>query len=102
MKKIIAIVFCLFSLLVNAQNKVSKVILECTSEMGKFPVYQIEISDAGNIKYNGKRNVKIIGDYIFNVPVEKIKNLLGWTPTKGVDDVIQEVVEYYVNKVKLK
>ena len=41
MKKIIAIVFCLFSLLVNAQNKVSKVILECTSEMGKFPVYQI-------------------------------------------------------------
>ena len=75
MKKIIAFVFCLFSLHVNAQNKVSKVILECTSEMGKFPVYQIEISDAGNIKYNGKRNVKIIGDYIFNVPVEKIKNL---------------------------
>jgi nucleoside-diphosphate-sugar epimerase len=27
---------------------------------------------------------------------EKIKNLLGWTPTKNVDDLIKEVVEYYV------
>jgi protein TonB len=58
-----------------AQNKVSKVTLERTSKIGKFPVYQIEITDAGNIKYNGKRNVKIIGDYMFHLPVEKIKNL---------------------------
>lgn len=28
---------------------------------------------------------------------EKIKELLGWQPTKGVDDVIREVVEYYTN-----
>lgn len=28
---------------------------------------------------------------------EKIKELLGWQPTKGVDDVIQEVIEYYTN-----
>lgn len=26
---------------------------------------------------------------------EKIKNLLGWTPTKNVDEIIKEVVEFY-------
>jgi len=30
---------------------------------------------------------------------EKIKERLGWSPTKGVDEVIQEVVEYYINGV---
>jgi protein TonB len=75
MKKIIVLVFCLCTLNLLAQNKVSKVILERTSEIGKFPVYQIEITDAGKLKYNGKRNVKIIGDYMFHLPVEKIKNL---------------------------
>lgn len=30
---------------------------------------------------------------------EKIKERLGWTPTKGVDEVIQEVVEYYISGV---
>ena len=31
---------------------------------------------------------------------EKIKELLGWIPTKGVDEVIEEVVEYYMNRSK--
>lgn len=26
---------------------------------------------------------------------EKIKNVLGWTPTKDIDEIIKEVVEYY-------
>ena len=30
---------------------------------------------------------------------EKIKERLGWKPTKGVDEVIQEVVEYYTKGV---
>lgn len=30
---------------------------------------------------------------------EKIKELLGWLPTKGVDSVIEEVVEFYVSKL---
>jgi nucleoside-diphosphate-sugar epimerase len=30
---------------------------------------------------------------------EKIKERLGWKPTKGVDEVIEEVVKYYVNGV---
>jgi len=30
---------------------------------------------------------------------EKIKELLGWSPTKGVDSVIEEVVEFYVSKL---
>ena len=30
---------------------------------------------------------------------EKIKQLLGWTPTKGVDSVIEEVVEFYMTKL---
>lgn len=30
---------------------------------------------------------------------EKIKELLGWSPTKGVDSVIEEVVEFYMNKI---
>lgn len=30
---------------------------------------------------------------------EKIKSRLGWEPTKGVDEVIEEVVQYYVNGV---
>lgn len=30
---------------------------------------------------------------------EKIKELLGWAPTKGVDSVIEEVVEFYVSKL---
>lgn len=30
---------------------------------------------------------------------QKIKTRLNWKPTKGVDDVIQEVVEYYINGV---
>jgi len=30
---------------------------------------------------------------------EKIKELLGWMPTKGVDSVIEEVVEFYMNKL---
>jgi nucleoside-diphosphate-sugar epimerase len=29
---------------------------------------------------------------------DKIKKLLGWNPTKGVDEIIAEVVEYYKNK----
>lgn len=29
---------------------------------------------------------------------DKIKKLLGWNPTKGVDEIIDEVVEYYKNK----
>lgn len=29
---------------------------------------------------------------------EKIKNLLGWNPTKDVDEVIKEVIDFYVNK----
>ena len=29
---------------------------------------------------------------------EKIKNLLGWNPTKFVDDIIKEVVEYYKSR----
>lgn len=33
---------------------------------------------------------------------EKIKELLGWSPTKGVDSVIEEVVEFYVNKLGKK
>jgi TonB family protein len=84
MKKIILFVFCLCSLNLLAQNKVSKVILERTSKIGKFPIYQIEISDLGNLKYNGKRNVKVIGDFNFNVSVENIKNLF-----------------YYINSQKL-
>ena len=75
MKKIIAIVFCLCTLNLLAQKKVSKVVLDCTSKIGNFPVYQIEITDAGNIKYIGKRNVKIKGDYMFHLPVDVIKNL---------------------------
>lgn len=30
---------------------------------------------------------------------EKIKELLGWSPTKGVDSVIEEVVEFYFSKL---
>lgn len=30
---------------------------------------------------------------------EKIKQFLGWEPTKGVDSVIEEVVEFYVSKL---
>jgi nucleoside-diphosphate-sugar epimerase len=33
---------------------------------------------------------------------EKIKKILGWNPTKGVDEVILEVVEYYKNGGYLK
>jgi nucleoside-diphosphate-sugar epimerase len=29
---------------------------------------------------------------------EKIKNLLGWKPTKGVNDIIEEVINFYKNK----
>jgi nucleoside-diphosphate-sugar epimerase len=29
---------------------------------------------------------------------EKIKNLLGWKPTKGVDEILNEVVEYFKSK----
>ena len=28
---------------------------------------------------------------------EKIKNTLGWSPTKNADEVIEEVVEYYLS-----
>jgi nucleoside-diphosphate-sugar epimerase len=26
---------------------------------------------------------------------EKIKNLLGWEPTKNVDEIIKEVIDFY-------
>lgn len=29
---------------------------------------------------------------------EKIKSLLGWQPTKGVDEILKEVIEYYSKK----
>ena len=29
---------------------------------------------------------------------EKIKSLLGWTATKGVDEILNEVVEYFKSK----
>ena len=32
---------------------------------------------------------------------DKIKNLLGWQPTKFVDDVIQEVIDFYTAKQKM-
>ena len=85
MKKIILFVFCLCSVNLLAQNKISKVILERTSKIGKFPIYQIEISDSGKLKYNGKRNVKVIGDFNFNLPIEKIKNLFYYINSQKIN-----------------
>ena len=44
--------------------------------------------------------VELHGDLFAEAPEkipnsDKIKQMLGWSPTKGVDDVIAEVVEFY-------